>query len=272
MLPGRLSNHLDRLLMTSRLLPALTGFVLLAAAGEAVNVRITIDNIAPSTPTGLYFTRVWTGFHDGSFELFEVGTAASAELRTVAEVGNVVPLDTLFHGSVSNGVSAVTINPTGPGGSVFNPGSTISFDLNLDPGANRYLSFASMLIPSNDTFFGANSLEIFDGTGTLIGGSWTFGGTGSYDAGTEENDLSFGAAFIPGNTSSQGTPTVGGIVALQSASALDELLGVMTNAGTTIGTTSGDIFRISVTAVPEPSALGFLVGLGALVTTLRRRR
>lgn len=259
--------------MTPRHLPLCAGAALLAVStASAINVRVTIENIAPSSPTGLYFTPVWTGFHNGGFDLFNVGSAASPALETVAEVGDPGSLDTLFGGSVTDGISAITANPSGPAGVIYDPGAAITFDLNLDPTNNRFLSFASMLVPSNDTFFAADGLEIFDGSGTLVGGSWTFAGTGAYDAGTEDNDLMNGPAFVSGETGTDGMATVGGLIALQSASAISDLGGVLTAAGTTIGTTTGDVFRLSVTAVPEPSALGFLIGLGALFTIARRRR
>jgi hypothetical protein len=259
--------------MSSRHFSLLAGSALLAVStASAVNVRVTIENLAPSTPTGLYFTPVWTGFHSGDFDLFEVGSAASSQLETLAEVGDPGSLNTLF-GSASGRVSAITANPTGPGGVIFSPGASLTFDLVLDPTDNRFLSFASMLVPTNDVFFAADGVEIFDAMGDLVGGTWTFAGTDSFDAGTELTDFTStgGAAFLAGAMGGEGA-VEGGVVTLSTGSAISDLGGLMTGAGTTIGTTSGTIFSLSVTAVPEPSAMGFLLGLGALATIVRRRR
>ena len=43
----------------------------------------------------------------------------------------------------------------GPG--IFRPGASSWIDLDLDPSIHRYLTFGSMVVPSNDAFIGNNS-------------------------------------------------------------------------------------------------------------------
>lgn len=246
----------------------------LAATAQAVMVQVTLENLAPSTPTGLYFGNVWTGFHDGSFDYFDTGTSASATTEAVAEAGDVSALDTDFMSAYASGMSQITGNASGPAGFIFDPGASVSFTIDLDSAMHRYVSFGMMVVPSNDTFLGNDdptALAIFDGSGTFLGGSWTFTTAMAWDAGTEVNDLADGPAFVMGQTGSAGT-TEGGIIGLQDSTSLNALLGTTTAAGSTIGTVNGNLFRISVSAVPEPSSLGLLLGMGALGFVLRRRR
>lgn len=55
---------------------------------------------------------MWIGVHDGSFDLFDAGAAASAELERLVEDGNPGPLSSLL----STGVQGVIFSPgIGPG-------------------------------------------------------------------------------------------------------------------------------------------------------------
>jgi hypothetical protein len=48
-------------------------------------IKVTLENIAPEE--GLIITPVWIGFHDGSFDFFDLNQSASASLETLAENG-----------------------------------------------------------------------------------------------------------------------------------------------------------------------------------------
>ena len=67
---------------------------------EAEPIRVSIENLQPQD--GFFFTPVWVGLHDGSFDLFDPGMVASAALETIAEDGDPGPLSSLFL-STSNG-------------------------------------------------------------------------------------------------------------------------------------------------------------------------
>ena len=61
---------------------------------RAESIRITVENLQPAD--GFFFTPVWFGLHDGGFDLFDVGSAASSALETIAETGDAAPLGSLL--------------------------------------------------------------------------------------------------------------------------------------------------------------------------------
>ena len=140
-------------------------------------------------------------------------------------------------------------------------------------GSNQYLSFASMVIPSNDGFFGNSdplAFTVFNADGSFAGPlTIEIDGIKLYDAGTETN-TGMGAAFsaVGGiDTDENGT------VAIHPG--LGNFVGTDTADATTIGSAidSGELLaRIQITAVPEPTTalLGALGGLVSLAV-LRRK-
>ena len=61
-------------------------------------VQVTFENLQPAD--GFYLTPVFAGFHDGSFDVFDAGTAASASLEAVAEDGMFAGLQADFTATV----------------------------------------------------------------------------------------------------------------------------------------------------------------------------
>lgn len=237
---------------------------------QSFTVNITLENLG--TSGGLYLTPVFTGFHDGGFDLFDSGSIASAGLEDVAEIGSTAALDGEF--MTNQGMSGISAT-TAAGGAPFGPGSSASFQVTLDVSDNRYLSFATMVIPSNDTFIGNDTaFELFDDMGNFIPLSQTYTGAMTYDAGTELNDAMTGPAFVVGQVGTDGGAE-GGVITLQSdLTALDAFIGASLPVGGTLGSalSSSDLFRISVTAIPEPGMVGPLLGFAVLGFALRRRR
>lgn len=168
----------------------LTSSIFSAPAAEAANVQVAIENLTPVG--GIFNTPVWIGFHDGSFDLYDDGSAATPGLESVAEDGDVGGLSAEFLAAQATGVDGVVLDPAGfPGAPVFDPGSRSSLTVDVDPTSNQYFSYATMIIPSNDAFVGnADPLahRLFDDDGQFLGPiSFTVFGSQVKDAGTEDN-------------------------------------------------------------------------------------
>ena len=61
---------------------------------EPVHVKVTVENLAPEN--GTFLTPAWIGFHDGGFDSYDGGAAASAGLERIAEDGNPAGLSMEF--------------------------------------------------------------------------------------------------------------------------------------------------------------------------------
>jgi hypothetical protein len=141
-------------------------------AGEAL-YRVTVHNLTEGQP----FTPPVAAVHRRAVALFEVGDAASFEVKEIAENGNIAPLVELA--STNRHVVDATVTP-GAAGPVM-PGETVQFEVEARTGA-KYLSIVAMLVCTNDGFTGANTVRLPRAVGT----SETLDAYG-YDAGTEVN-------------------------------------------------------------------------------------
>jgi hypothetical protein len=235
---------------------------------------------------GLFLTPFWVAFHDGTFDLFDLGAPASSALEVLAEDGDTGPLSGQFAASPSaaaGGLDATVLAPAGfPVAPVCDPGERATVTLNLDPVANRYFSYASMVIPSNDAFIAnEDSLAhpLFDDFGNVIGSSsFVILGGDVLDAGTEDN-TEMQAAFINQTGPNMGPTTVGGVVvsphpgfigSLGNPGGAPTILGGTTAAGTLIDPNLGDFtrpgFQVAfITTVPTPTAFG---GAGLCLVSL----
>lgn len=243
----------------------------------ATQVRVTVENLTPAG--GLYFTPVWVGFHDGSFDTFNAGDPASSSLEALAEEGDVSGIRGDFMVDAPGGQDGIVFAPAGfAGAPVFDPGEADSLTLTLDPVSDRYFSFASMVIPSNDAFIGnSNPLayQIFSATGVFTGPLEILVlGTAIWDAGTEVNDGQ-GAAFLSlGGISTDEA----GLVGLHPGFPYAEILAGPTAAGTTIdpGLFSDPAYqlaRLTISRIPEPQIVAmFGLGFGLMTLVGKRRR
>lgn len=257
--------------MNKNLLCSLAGAFILTGAANAAKLEITYENL--SAPGGLWNTPLFLGFHDGSFDTFDPGVAASSSLEALAEEGMPGGLVGDIAG-VAGAQSAVLFGDDAPSagpGVLFNPGSSASIIVDLLPTSNRYLSFASMLLPSNDAFIGnANptAYDLFDINGDFKEGfSISIYGMNVWDSGTEENDT-MGVPFSAiGGTSA---PTVGGVVAQHSG--LQNFIGSTLGNGSTL-TSAFDgrtaIGRITARSVPDTSSY---IGVMSIALVLGFRR
>ena len=180
----------------------------LAMAQSNPSVVVTIENAQPSR--GVFLTPVWMGIHDGSFDSYDGGQAASVplggnEIESLAEDGNNGPITATFESLLPSAPQVQGL--AGPSGPIA-PGDRAAVTFNVDPSSDRYFSYASMIIPSND-FFIANgnpvAHELFDADGNFVGSGFVVSGDETNDAGTEQNDeIASNVAFL-----NQGGPNIG---------------------------------------------------------------
>ena len=173
------------------------------------SVVITIENAQPRN--GVFLTPPWIGIHDGTFDTYDGGSPANVplggnEIESLAEDGNNAPLTATFD-ALQPGSPQVqgVAGPTGP----LAPGQRVSVTLNVNPLTDRYFSYASMIIPSNDAFIAnGNPLahQLFDVNGNFVGTGFVVSGDETNDAGTEANDeIAPNVAFLAQAAPNTGT-------------------------------------------------------------------
>jgi len=145
------------------------------AGARGHTYQVDITNLTP----GQAFTPQLVYTHRKPNPLFTLGEAASDELAQLAEGGDTAPLSGLADGFAD----AVTTN-----GVLLMPGETTSITIQSNPGRGL-LTVVAMLLPTNDTFFALNGVNL------PRRGTTSFLAPG-YDAGTEYNDQD--CANIPG--------------------------------------------------------------------------
>lgn len=161
-------------------------------------LSISVENLAPQNGTSL--TPTWVGFHNGGFDTYNRGEAVTQGLERIAEDGITSVISQEFADSGFGDVDGVA------GAAPITPDTTARTSLEVDPATGRYFSYASMVLPSNDTFIANGNplaFEVFDENGNFIGTEFTV--TQALDAGTEVNDE------LPANTAffGQAAPDTG---------------------------------------------------------------
>ncbi len=180
------------------ILAALSMLVLLFGAPSAVanqerTYQVTITNLTgsggdPGVPTdGQPFTPALVATHKGSDGLFTVGKTASFGLKEIAENGNLGPMIDRVSNDGDFADLEVQMGDIAP---PVLPGETVTFEITAGPPFN-FLSWASMLICTNDGFTGADSLKLPNRLGDSAHAY-----TNAYDAGTEVNTEDF-ADIVP---------------------------------------------------------------------------
>ncbi len=192
--------------LTAGLAVILMGAAPPPSAPDLVGVTVVVENLAPQN--GTWLTPVWVGFHAGTYDLHDPGSAASQELERLAEDGNTSPLSSAFAAAARTGAEA-TLAAAGDTPQI-PPGGEARHTFLLDPNDenNAFVSWAAMVIPSNDAFVANDDPQarrIFDANGNFLGAFVTLAGSAVLDAGTEVNDE------VPAHTAffGQTTPNTG---------------------------------------------------------------
>ena len=263
-----------------------TAISVLAAPASAISIDITITNIAPAG--GVYLTPVWVGFHNGSFDSYDGGTASAPELEALAEDGDTAPISGVFG---ANGTLVATATAqTGTRvqdtlGGLLAPGGTVTqrFQVDLNS-ANRYLSYASMVLPSSDYYIANGNPLAHDLLTLLAGGSTSFfigaPNGGVNDAGTEVNDFATSAGNplfgIPGG---QSGPNQGANENGVNANVVGDPYGGFANqpvggVASSLDFNSYDngIARVDIAVAPVPGSVVLMVSAFAGAGFIARRR
>ena len=249
-----------------------SGLIMTSKAIAATTVRVTVENLSPTN--GTFVTPVWVGFHNGGFDLYNRGEAASVALERLAEDGNVTPISNAFSAS-----GAGTVQGSVRGGSIPQIApkeiSSAIFTLDETAASSRYFSYASMVVPSNDAFFANDNPlehEIFDAKGNFIGADFIELGSDILDAGTEVNDeIPSNTAFFGQTIPNTGTDQNGTVQIHPGFIPNGPILSTPAFANADFKVSGYQLVRIRVESVPEPlTILGSLTALG-LGASLKRR-
>ncbi len=186
-------------------------------------LKVASTNISPDQ--GLVLSSYWFGLHDGSFDYFNAGEAASIALEGLAEDAStgdpqgqqppeilealiaggtdfsLAPTETLADefaasdAAQNNGYQAILLNDNLNRVPIVHdfPGETTEFQFTVpDFNATQhgYFSYASMPFPTNDAFIGNDDpmeVSLFDADGNFVGANFVVVGSDVWDAGTEVN-------------------------------------------------------------------------------------
>lgn len=160
---------------------AISGLLLASSTVSADryhNYEVTITNLT----NAINFTPILVASHRKDVSIFEVGSTASDEFTAIAEAGDTAPLTT----ALEDNHDAEVQNS----GGLLGPGESVTVEVKTKRGA-RYISVASMMLPTNDGFIGVSSVKA---PKHRTANYYSPG----YDAGTEPNDEL--CVSIPGPT------------------------------------------------------------------------
>ena len=169
------------------------------AGGGDKEYAVTITNITKAQ----IFAPTLVATHRENFHVFAPGEPALAELATQAEAGNPGPLQAYLDGMHH------MVRDTNNSGEVLMPGESVTVMISGNSGYN-HVSLTAMLVTTNDTFAGLNSVELPKSSGSYL--------IPAYDAGSEDNDeLCDNIPGPPcGDMDDSGTATVDGVIYISS--------------------------------------------------------
>ncbi|GFE66295.1 spondin domain-containing protein [Litoreibacter roseus] len=253
-----------------------------AGVASATTLSITVTN--NQAEGGLSLTPLYTAIHDGTFDAFTVGEAASDGVRLIAETGAPSAVRDERLAMDPDSSSVVLASPDGP--PPVQPGETITATLDIVANEALFFTFLSMVLPSNDTFIGNDNplaYQLFDDSGAFLGAQ-TIEITGNdiYDAGTEVNGLE-GAAFVQGQDialgeDEGGVVTAGGDLSVFAGQTLatGDILGDAAQIDFFSDPASFSLATITISEVapiPLPaSGLLLLAGMGGIAALRRKQR
>jgi hypothetical protein len=262
------------------LLIATASLISLAATSSAqtVKLRVTVQNLAPANSVSLAPFRF--GFGNGTFDSFDNNQPAfllgapdisQAPIVTIAEGGSGSTWFPAFQAAEPNANLGSILGPSIP---PFLPGQSSSIELEVNS-SNRYFTFGTMIVPSNDHFLGnANPMafEVLDMNGNLMLTSITEDASRIWDAGSEtENPAN--AAFLVGGVNdlreNENMPVTFNFADLSAFNGLTTAAGYVFDSSLLSANTP--VLRISFEQIPEPSSW-LMIGASLFSMAGRRSR
>ncbi|WP_395344040.1 spondin domain-containing protein [Ningiella sp. W23] len=255
------SRLASRIKLGSLVVAALFAF---SSIANATVLRVTVENNA--SPGGLSFTPVFAAFHSADYDAFDVGGTASDGLEAIAELGMIGGLQSELASADPNAVSSPIFPDAGMRPLFAGESGSATFEID-DPASNMFFTFLSMILPSNDTFFGRDdAAQIFDTSGNYLGNQvFQITGADLYDAGTEALDI-MTAPFIPGNDA--GASPEDSNTSIRPAEALDAFAGLTLANGSVLDASLIDflsnpsafnVATITIERVNAPSAFAMML-------------
>jgi MYXO-CTERM domain-containing protein len=247
----------------------------LPALAQVGQYQVQIRNLAPQNGTAL--TPVWVGFQNGMFNSYTAGAAAPLRLERLAEDGDTSVITSDFAASGFGSQQATIRSDRAGMPPVLLPGETATqvFTLDASDPLNRYFSFLTMVIPSNDAFVGngpGTAFQLFDAAGVFTPFSRTLSGAMVRDAGTEVNDeIPMNTAFFGQTMGNTGVDENGVVGFHPGFIPGGPILSDPMFANANFLAPGYNVLEITVTQVPAPSAAA-LLGVGGLAALRRRRR
>jgi len=162
----------------------LTALAIISSLGTAPAMAQDLNIKITNLTNAIHFTPFLVAAHDSNSHLFMEGSAASSSLQAMAEGGDITGLSTDIQATGGNVVE-------NPASGLLAPGANTSFMLMSNDG-NSQLSLTAMMLPTNDGFVGADSIDV-----PTTKGTYTYYLNG-YDAGTEANDELITGGGAPG--------------------------------------------------------------------------
>ncbi|MBW9266504.1 MAG: spondin domain-containing protein [Candidatus Thiodiazotropha sp. (ex. Lucinisca nassula)] len=144
-----------------------------------VSYELRVTNLTAAQP----LSPLAVVLHDSAYSMWSVGSSAGDGLEYLAEGGD----NTELLSEAANSSTA-----TMSGGGIIAPGQNESLIIEADEMNGLALSFATMLVNTNDAFTGINAVDVSD----MMAGSSKQLFIAAYDAGTEGNSEL--ASTVPG--------------------------------------------------------------------------
>ena len=273
-----------------KLLAATAAGVICATSASATSINLTFNN---ENGFGFLVTPVYVGIHDGTFDAFNVGDAATPGIEQVAELpvppfiadqGNRIAAERQADQDGDGVNSQGAFIPGAAGPIADGESATITVDV-ANPSVNQFATFLAMVVPSNDTFFGndtADAYQLFDMSGSVIAQTISITAGQIYDAGTEL--ANFATSTQAGDDIVLSDEENGAITRLLDntstasggAGTFQDLADLFGLTGDFSSITSDTVFfTVDVAPAPVPLPAGaalMLTGLGAFGIAARRRK